>query len=106
MSDEYGRSITPEYGKLPEEPEAPHKFYEKGLEALSNLSNFREHFTGRNEKTIDAMIIALNFMLADDRNELIPEGADQLGEDEDAYQAYQQALATIEQYIKENKSIH
>jgi hypothetical protein len=108
MFPEYDRPAPADYGHVPEEGETPHRYYEKALEALSNLSNFREHLQGRNSKSIEAAITALNFMLADDYEELIPEGArtSLLPPDRDAYEDYKRALVTLEQYIQENKSAH
>jgi antitoxin component HigA of HigAB toxin-antitoxin module len=102
------RPSPQDYGQVPEEGEAAHKYYAKALEALANVSNFQEHLKGRNNESIKAAIIALNYMLADDYEELIPEGArtSLLSPDQDAYEDYKRALATLEQYIQENKAAH
>jgi len=99
----------PDYGKLTDEGEPPHKFYEKGFEALWRFSQFGEYLTGRNHHTILAMILRLNWMLADDYDELVPEGAvvpSIMQATEESYEDYQQALATVEQYIQENSRSH
>ena len=53
-------------------------------------------------------MVVLNYMLADDYGELIPQGAANhlAGNDPDAYEDYKQALGTLEQYIQENKPTH
>ncbi|HKQ08571.1 MAG TPA: hypothetical protein VJ464_25845 [Blastocatellia bacterium] len=108
MLTEYNRPAPADYGQVPEEGEAAHEYYAKALEALFNVSRFREHLTGQNSKNIEAAIIALNFMLADDYEELLPEGqtASLLPPDQDAYEDYKRALGTLEQYIQENKPAH
>jgi hypothetical protein len=99
----------PDYGKLPDEGEPPHKFYQKGLEALWRFSQFQNHFEGRHRLTIAALILVLNWMMSDDYVELVPEGAVVSSVHtvaKENYDDFQRALSVIEQYIQENKRSH
>jgi len=106
------REMSPpdDYGRLPQEGEPPHRFYEKGLEALSNFSQFTEYFEGPNRENIKALVAVLNHMLADDLTELLPEhGAPierALRGSKPDYEDYQRALATIDEYLQENRRTH
>jgi hypothetical protein len=99
----------PDYGNLLDEGEPPHKFYQKGFEALWQFGNFKDRLEGRNCLTIAAMILVLNWMMSDDYEELVPEGAvlpSVHTPDKESYDDFQRSLAVIEQYIQENKRSH
>lgn len=91
----------------------PHEEYEplnqperidRALQSLLEIYRQIEPVGISNKEEIQAAIIALNFMLADAYDEVLERDAS--GSDGLAEETYQEALSTLERYIKQHKKEH
>jgi Lon protease-like protein len=85
-----------EYARL-DQPEC----IDRALQNLLEVSRQIEPVGISNKQDIQAAVIALNFMLAQAYNEVLER--DVLGNDPLAEEDFQNALSTLERYIKQHK---
>lgn len=86
--------------------------YDKALEAWNSFSEAAQYFNGKNTEIIRALKTVLEATFIEDYQDVIPLDPEyddyQISEEARAkeHRNYLKALATIEQYIKENKPMH